>query len=240
MYVLFSTVKTLDAKEISRFNLIGNLFVRFVTKLNILDSFSISFRMENDDENWCDCVSCGNAVHVDDGAVVRGKVYHVECVSNMVLGDPKWSQAKIDAFVQDPAAYFTGYKKSIGVKDDKFLYFINFTTRPGIDLKKWRKRLAFEMSRKFINGFELAVEHEDTNAHAHVRLRSSKYIKPSQIFSTYIKAFGNIDCKKVLYDNGIFAYLQKEADIVYSSVSGGVLVAAVDEGDGKVEVAPER
>lgn len=100
--------------------------------------------------------------------------------------------------------------KKLKMKKDA-LYFITFTTQNEVDVDKWKKRLAFEMSRKFVESFQLVIEHEDANIHAHVLLHANGYIKRDK-FKTYIKSFGYIDFKKVKFDNGIFEYITKEAN----------------------------
>ncbi len=177
------------------------------------------------DDNFCtNCYICGTAVHFSDAVVMLGNVYHSSCVETLPK-DPKWPKKDLDDFVRDPEtsrrAIACGLARLSGGGDRT--YMVTYTTRPGCDMEKWKKRLVFEMQRKYVAKFELCIEHEDTNAHAHVLLSTTKYIKPRHTFKTYIKTYGNVDCRKVRYDNGISGYLEKEGT-VYSAVEGGKFV----------------
>lgn len=95
-------------------------------------------------------------------------------------------------------------------------YFITFTYNGNGTIEDWKKRIRFELSRKFVMSFKLCIEHEDTNIHAHVILESNKYLRKERHFATFIKQYGYVDLKKVQYDNGLEQYISKEGEIIES------------------------
>lgn len=76
--------------------------------------------------------------------------------------------------------------------------------------EQWLKRVQFELGRKFVRSFKLAIEHKDSNIHAHARIVSKNLIKKSRDYKTYVNDYGFVDVRNVKYDNGTELYLEKE------------------------------
>lgn len=93
------------------------------------------------------------------------------------------------------------------------IYFITFTKRDEVDVKKWKSRMVFELQRKFVKKFEAVVEHETTNIHVHAKIYSDSTIKKSREYKTYTRHFGFVDIQYVKKDNGILEYLKKEGKV---------------------------
>lgn len=120
------------------------------------------------------------------------------------------SDAELARIVTNPMQWLEEEKTKRKI-DAKHTYFITFTTKDGVDKQKWIKRIKYEMSRKYIVSFQLCVEHKDTNTHIHAKIKSTKHLK-KQHFKTYETAFGWVDIRLVKHDNGIDAYMEKEAE----------------------------
>lgn len=114
---------------------------------------------------------------------------------------------ELDFLVENPQEW---YRQRMANQPPRHTYLVTFTKAADVDIDKWKQRLKFEMSRKFVTSFSLVIEHEDGNIHAHAKIKSTKYIKKSREYRSYIKAYGFVDVKNVKFDNGVDEYLAKE------------------------------
>jgi len=89
-------------------------------------------------------------------------------------------------------------------------YFITFTKRNEIDAKKFKKRIAFELQRKFVVSFSVCFEHEDTNLHAHAIIESSRHLRKANDFKTYLNNYGFLDIQMVRNEAAVQQYLEKD------------------------------
>ncbi len=91
-------------------------------------------------------------------------------------------------------------------------YLLTLTYDPKVTKVYWFSRLLSTLQRKFINSFECALEHLDSNLHAHAYVLSSKHLRKRD----FSKFPGFIKIDKITKDNGIMDYISKENKIFTS------------------------
>lgn len=169
------------------------------------------------DDNWLNCYKCAKAGYMPDMVLYHtlqgAKLVHEECLPELPP-ETVVSEEELNYIVAHPIKW-ANEKRADALPSYKCkTYFITFTTKPGVKRDKWIKRLRFELSRKYVKSFEMCIEHEDTNLHAHVLLSSDRYLKRKKHFKTYLNTFGTVDIQKVVKDNGLHSYLEKEGEAI--------------------------
>ena len=84
---------------------------------------------------------------------------------------------------------------------------------PSHDLGKFKKRIAFELQRKFVVSFKVCFEHEDSNLHAHAVVESNRHLRKKDMFKTYLNNYGFIDMQLVRSEEAVNQYLEKESEV---------------------------
>lgn len=140
-----------------------------------------------------DCFGCKKAGHFDD------------CVFLPVYHHKKDQPFHLDCVPLSEEERYKSRKETSG----KIAYLITFTIDPkkNVSKEEFEKRVKYEMLRKNIIDYSYIYETgENENLHAHAKVLSAIYIKPSQYFKTYIKKIGRVDVKRITTDNGVLEY----------------------------------
>lgn len=177
------------------------------------------------DEHTLICSICGKSgidYKLPKLNVRKFNCFHKKCLLKEVDEDNNYLSIKrrVDMITNsiDPEAQFKLYLKELNKKDktaDNY-YFITFTKKPDIELNKWYSRLRYEIGRKIMGQLiKGCIENHETNIHCHIYVKATQKIQKRD-FSTYEKAFGYIDLKKVNINNGIEEYIDKQGKTFHS------------------------
>lgn len=161
----------------------------------------------NDEEYLAYCDKCDGLIHLADKEYLawEGTIIHKEC--EVII--PHIPHQEIIRITREPWLWLEE-QLALGVQQHgKHKYLITFTTTPDVNLEEWLIAVRKELKRKYIVRYTAVLEHLDTNAHCHVFMRTSSYVK-KQTFENYNEVYGTVDIKKVKKDNGIASYFDKE------------------------------
>lgn len=100
-----------------------------------------------------------------------------------------------------------------------YRYLITFTLDPAKTAPpSFEGIIQSQLDRKPMATAIYAIEHVETNMHAHAYVTSTRGYTP-QDFDSYRKRYGFVDVKLVKSDNGVAAYLGKENQVYEKNLS---------------------
>ncbi len=118
-----------------------------------------------------------------------------------------WKNSFNDIFSPDALVAKVGKPQ----EKPKNMYLLTLTIDPTKDKTEFVPQLDRILNRQTITFVKGAVEHVDANLHVHLLLvYTLKQRLRKENFKTYQRKVGNIDLKRVIKDNGISDYFDKE------------------------------